>query len=84
MPGEATTCLNITQYISGVDNMCGGKDNYLLYTGGTGGYGGEGCDHGHGGSGGRGEGSTVNYNITAGQFNMNNQYVLRSLVVQPC
>ncbi|KAJ7866011.1 hypothetical protein B0H14DRAFT_3862084 [Mycena olivaceomarginata] len=30
-------------------------------------------DQGHGGSGGRGEGTTVNYNVTTGEFNMNNQ-----------
>jgi hypothetical protein len=80
MVGETTTSINITQHISGADNICGGKDNYLLYAGGTGGRGGEGYDQGHGGSGGRGEGNTFNYNITAGQSNMNNQYVLQS----PC
>ncbi|KAJ6495069.1 hypothetical protein C8R45DRAFT_927012 [Mycena sanguinolenta] len=73
MPGEATTSLNIIQYISGVDNMCGGKDNYLFYTGGTGGCGREGCNHGYGGSRGHGEGNTFTYNIMAGQFTMNDQ-----------
>ncbi|KAJ6449260.1 hypothetical protein C8R45DRAFT_1045102 [Mycena sanguinolenta] len=62
MLGEATTSLSISQYISG----------------GTGGHGGDSYDQGHGGNGGRGEGPTINYNITAGQFNMNNQDI------EPC
>ncbi|KAJ6448541.1 hypothetical protein C8R45DRAFT_986196, partial [Mycena sanguinolenta] len=57
MLSETPASLRINQYISG----------------GTGGHGGEGYDQSHGGSGGRGEGPTLNYNITAGQLHMNNQ-----------
>ncbi|KAF8157565.1 hypothetical protein K438DRAFT_1861459 [Mycena galopus ATCC 62051] len=49
--------LSITQHISG----------------GIGGPGGTSHDQGPGGGGGRGEGPTLNYNVMAGQFNMNTQ-----------
>ncbi|KAF8145524.1 ankyrin repeat-containing domain protein [Mycena galopus ATCC 62051] len=62
---EAFESLSITQHISG----------------GIGGHGGDGYDQGHGGGGGRGEGNTFYYNVTAGQFSMNNQYVLQSLCI---
>jgi hypothetical protein len=84
MLSKASTSFSINQYISGADNICHGKDNYILYVGGTGGRGGEGYNQGHGGSGGRGEGTIVNYNVTTGQFNMNNQYVLRSQCINGC
>ncbi|KAF8198806.1 hypothetical protein K438DRAFT_1823723 [Mycena galopus ATCC 62051] len=57
LPEAGVESLSIIQHISG----------------GSGGRGGDGYDHGHGGGGGRGEGPTLNYNITAGQFNMNTQ-----------